>query len=252
MARRQPTSNRSPVVKILLVALTGLGIAVAAPSRAQGTDAIHRATVDADTYPWSAIGKLYNGSYGACTGVAISQNQVLTAAHCLLNRRTHRFVTAASLHFLTGYRNGEFVGHARVARYDIAPGYLPFGPQKTPAADWAVLTLTENIPAQIKPLKLVRKSLPRGTKVEVAGYPQDRAYAMTADRDCELRGLANGGQLLLHTCRGIHGYSGAPLLVASGEHEFAIAGMHVATLRRNGATIMIAVPAQKIASQGLR
>lgn len=110
-----------------------------------------------------------------------------------------------------GYRNGEFIGHARVARYDIGPGYVPFGPQQSPAADWAVLTLTENIPAQIKPLKLARTAPPRRTKIMVAGYPQDRADAMRADRDCELRGLANDGQLLLHTCRGIHGYSGAPL-----------------------------------------
>ena len=28
---------------------------------------------------------------------------------------------------------------------------------------------------------------PSGTKAVLAGYPQDRAFAMTADRDCELR-----------------------------------------------------------------
>ena len=252
MARRQPTSIYGTVLKLLQVVLTGIGIAVAAPSRAQDSNAVHRTTVDAGAYPWSAIGKLYNSNQGACTGVAISRNQVLTAAHCLINRRTHRFVPATSLHFLFGYRNGEFIGHARVARYDIGPGYIPFGSKKTPAADWVVLTLTENIPAQIKPLKLVRSALPRGTRVVVAGYPQDRAYAMTADRDCELRGLANAGQLLLHTCRGIHGYSGAPLLVAAGDHEYEIAGMHVATLRRDGATTMIAVPAQRIPFQSLK
>ena len=117
---------------------------------------------------------------------------------------------------------------------------------QTSEADWAVLTVTESLPAAIEPLRLRREPAPSGTKAVLVGYPQDRAFAMTADRDCELREKIDAGRLLLHTCRGIKGYSGAPILVGAGGGEMQIAGIQIATLQSDGATKMIAVPAQAI------
>jgi V8-like Glu-specific endopeptidase len=93
-----------------------------------------------------------------------------------------------------------------------------------------VLTLVERLPADIEPLRLSRDVEPGGTKAVMAGYPQDRAYAMTADRDCELRENIAAGRLLLHTCRGMKGYSGAPILVSGGDHELRVAGIQIATI----------------------
>ena len=86
----------------------------------------------------------------------------------------------------------------------------------------------------------------------LVGYPQDRAFAMTADRDCELREKIDAGRLLLHTCRGIKGYSGAPILVSAGGGEMQIAGIQIATLQSDGATKMIAVPAACDLASGQR
>ena len=76
-------------------------------------------------YPWSAIGKLYNETGGSCSGVVISRDKILTAAHCLFNARTRRFISADSLHFLVGYQSGRYIAHARIARYEIGPGFDP-------------------------------------------------------------------------------------------------------------------------------
>ena len=96
--------------------------------------------------------------------------------------------------------------------------------------------MTETLPADIEPLRLRRDASPSGTKAMLVGYPQDRAFAMTADRDCELREKIDAGRLMLHTCRGINGYSGAPILVSAGGGEMQIAGIQIAIAqhRRHG------------------
>ena len=234
-----------------LMAALCVVMTTAASGATIGSLGLHHDAVDERSYPWSAIGKLFNESGSQCSGVAMSRNKVLTAAHCLFNGRSARFATAGSLHFLVGYRAGRPSTEMRVASYEIGAGFDPLRYQATTDADWALLTLAKDLPPEIAPLRLSREVEPSGTKAVLAGYPQDRAYAMTVDRDCELRQSIDSGKLLLHTCRGINGYSGGPILVSGQDGEVRVAGIQIATMRGSGPANMLAVPAQSIRHDGM-
>jgi protease YdgD len=210
---------------------------------------VHRTAVDELRYPWSSVGKLFNETGSSCSGVVIARDKILTAAHCLYNARTRRFIPAESLHFLVGYRTGRYSAHARIARYEIGAGFDPQRYDQTSEADWAVLTITENLPADIEPLRLRRDASPSGTKAVLVGYPQERSFAMSADRDCELGDKISAGRLLLHTCRSTFGYSGGPILVGTGGREMEVAGIQIAAMKSDGVEKMLAIPAQAIGGQ---
>ena len=231
---------------LLMLGAFGVAMPVAASASIVQQLGPHRADVDVTRYPWSAIGKLYNETGSACSGVVISSDKILTAAHCVFNFRSRRFIPATALHFLVGYRTGHYAVHVRFASYEVGAGFDPLRYGETSGADWAVLTATESLPAEIAPLRLSPALAPRGTRAVLVGYPQDRAHAMTADRDCELRDEIDGGRFLLHTCRGTKGYSGAPILVSVGGDEVQIAGIQIAMRQSGGMEKAIALPAQAI------
>jgi hypothetical protein len=132
---------------------------------------MHREDVDQSRYPWSAIGKVTNETGGSCSGVMIATNKVLTAAHCLYNYRGRRFVGAEAVHFLLGYRAGRYTAHARVARYEIGPGFDPQRYDETYSTDWAVLTLAEALPSDIVPLKLSADAAPNARGLFAGSRP---------------------------------------------------------------------------------
>jgi len=208
------------------------------------TGSLHREPVDVSSHPWSAIGKLFNEAGGSCTGAIIARDRILTAAHCVYSERLRRFAPASALHFKVGYRGGRAAIHARVVRYETGAGYDPQRWQATMDSDWVILTLSEKLPEEIVPLRLTSATAERGTPAIIAGYPQDRAHMMTADRNCQVADAS--GRLVFHTCRGMRGYSGAPILVGGASGEMEIAGVHIAMTSGAGTPRMIAVPAPSI------
>ena len=111
---------------LLRLAAAGILMLAAANTANSGTVTgpleLHREAVDELRYPWSSIGKLYNETGGSCSGVVIARDKILTAAHCLFNARTRRFIPAEALHFLVGYRTGRYSAHARVAIWEMVRG----------------------------------------------------------------------------------------------------------------------------------
>jgi protease YdgD len=197
--------------------------------------------VDTDDYPWSSIGKLYNGAGGTCTGVAVSRTEVVTAAHCLYNRRNDVLLEATSLHFLIGYRQGEYREDLRISKFATGPDYKSDRTEASERGDWAILTLAHPPAQEIKPVSLANNPPSNGSRVMVGGFGQPKQFIMTADTDCGVREILPNG-LLVHDCAVMPGDSGAPLIRSNGD-GIEIVGVNVASAPMYGITAKIAVPA---------
>src|SRR3954451_22820733 len=85
-----------------------------------------RTPLDTQAWPSAAIGRVNRSTGGFCTGTLIGPRVVLTAAHCIYDRRIGRRVRPADLHFLSGYRRGEFLAHS-AAQSVVVPDDYSYG-----------------------------------------------------------------------------------------------------------------------------
>jgi protease YdgD len=103
-----------------------------------------RGRLDPEKFPWRAVGKLQAVSTNfraSCTGTLVGPSTVLTAAHCVYNRRTQTNFSPGSLHFLIGYSGSRYAGHAIGVKIETGPGYDAGRPEATMGSDWALISL---------------------------------------------------------------------------------------------------------------
>lgn len=165
-----------------------------------------------DARGWEAVGRLNIGFGAMCTGALISTKYVLTAGHCLFNRRTGERIDPDAVTFHAGWRNNRATATRRIRRAIVHPEYEFSGPtndRNAVAVDLALLELDSEIRlSNVEPFKT--GSRPRkGQKVGVVSYAQHREESPSIQEICHV--LARQRGVLIMSCDVDFGASGAPI-----------------------------------------
>lgn len=212
----------------------------------------HRAIVDSTQAPWRAVGRLNSRLGGHCTATVIAPNRVLTAAHCLWNKRTRAYLPPQSLHFVAGWSKGEYLFHSKIAAIHPSKKYKPLA-AKTLAVfthDWAIVYLVDDptpVTGQITPKDFApgtfqaRQSI--GGPYAQAGYSADKRHVLTAHKNCAIRGIDKKLRIALHGCNALPGDSGSPILIQQKDGTYHLVAIHVGYAATGGTGTGLAVPA---------
>ncbi|QDY69716.1 trypsin-like serine peptidase [Qingshengfaniella alkalisoli] len=173
---------------------------------------------DTEQAEWPAVGRLNVGGQGHCTATLIAPDLVLTAAHCVYNRRTAAMWRPERLHFLPGYRKGDYLAHGIGAAL-IAPDCEVT--EHISECDIILIRLAEPMPATIEPVPPAL-SVHVGDRVDTLSYGRDRSQLLSRQSDCRI--TKRRDMLLLTDCEATPGVSGAPLVITS-PHGPKVAGV---------------------------
>lgn len=237
--RLQAPARKSP----RLFGLASLALATwLLPNIANSTDqrGIHgrddRELFEAASQPeFNAVGRLNRENGGFCSAVLIAGDEILTAAHCVWDRQRQAYILPEMLHFVPGYRRGNYLGHARGIDIKTASA-LAFDQDGQPndyGEDWAVIKLDLDLTAGagVQPIPLAGRqtilALDEQSLLIRVGYSSDRPHLPVKVAPCSVHAIVENRRLLVHDCDATAGDSGSPIMVVQNEHLFVI-GIHSA------------------------
>lgn len=164
-----------------------------------------------DSKGWGGVGRLEIGGRSFCTGSLIAPDLVLTAAHCLYDRKSGQPIDAAKIEFRAGWRNGRAEAYRSVRRAVVHPDYqyTAQGGAKRVLNDLAVLRLYRPIRnTTIIPFETVGR-IRKGAQIGVVSYAVGREDAPSFQQMCRVLGRQQGVYVM--SCSVDFGSSGAPV-----------------------------------------
>lgn len=162
-----------------------------------------------------------------CSGMQLSTDTILTAAHCLQRNNKKRNVRSANSIELTAYKF-ELSGGAQFAVKSVESG----GATQNLEDQWIILkTAPMPAPEGILPLSTNAAEIKTGDEMLIAGLISvidQEKFSPRYSQGYSCRALYATSGCLIHTCNSVPGLSGAPLFVKHS-NQWRFAGVHVRT-----------------------
>jgi protease YdgD len=234
------------MVRLFLIAIL-LCISFGAPGIAD-TSSLIRLTDREDLFGWEAVGRINIGNNGYCTGTLIDNDLVLTAAHCVYDKRTGALYPPEHFTFNAGLRDGKAIAISQGLRVVAHKSYAPrAGTTKNNIRhDVALIQLANPITSFAAPAFKLHSGNTKGADINVVSYGKGRDAALSWQRKCNV--LARHGGILVFNCNVTFGSSGAPVLVKEGRN-FRILSLISSGGQMEGKTISFGMELPQIVSR---
>ena len=174
-----------------------------------------------------------------CTGTLVAPRLVLTAAHCVVNRRTNAPFPAHTIYFVAGVHPASILAAGTALCVKVPDGFRQAHLQSptigTASSDIAIVVLKE--PMNVVPAQLTEDAQADvGASLVHASYPADRRHQLMADTGCKL--ISSRAGAWLTTCDTRSASSGGPVFLKTSQ-GLRLAAIMIAVLDD---TVTIAAP----------
>ena len=213
---------------------------------------VHGSALNASVAPWYVIGKLRVEGVQSCTATLIGPNTVITAAHCIYNRKSKTYFAPKTIHFMAGVQNKTLIAQSTARSYTVAAKHLPEGQfdEQALLTDWALIELNEPVGCMLGFLKTGHASEHAKHSLVAAGYPMSNTSQLIAETNCEFALPPRKGKMLrLKNCGVEHGDSGAALMATKGKVARILGIISAGTNDSKGRYRAFAVPSEQFLKQ---